>query len=61
MTPAIVETNEHIDEMHEETFAPILYVMPFTDLKEAVSLQNSVNKVLVVQYLPMMSENQNFS
>ena len=46
VTPAIVETNEHIDEMHEETFAPILYVMPFTDLKEAVSLQNSVKQGL---------------
>ena len=42
VTPAIVETNEHIDEMHEETFAPILYVMPFTELKDAVNLQNSV-------------------
>ena len=46
VTPAIVEANEHIDEMHEETFAPILYVMPFTDLKEAVGLQNSVKQGL---------------
>ena len=44
--PAIVETKEHIDEMHEETFAPILYVMPFTDLKEAIYLQNSVKQGL---------------
>ena len=46
VTPAIIETNEHIEEMHEETFAPILYVMPFNDLKEAVSLQNSVKQGL---------------
>ncbi|MDA9730831.1 aldehyde dehydrogenase family protein [Gammaproteobacteria bacterium] len=46
VTPAIVETNEHIDEMHEETFAPILYVMPFTELKDAVNLQNSVKQGL---------------
>ena len=46
VTPAIVEANEHIDEMLEETFAPILYVMPFTDLKEAVGLQNSVKQGL---------------
>ena len=46
VTPAIVETEEHIDEMHEETFAPILYVMPFTELKDAVNLQNSVKQGL---------------
>ena len=46
VTPAIIETNEHIEEMDEETFAPILYIMPFTDLKEAVSLQNSVRQGL---------------
>ena len=46
VTPAIVETNEHIDEMHEETFAPILYVMPFTELKDAINLQNSVKQGL---------------
>lgn len=46
VTPAIIETNEHIEEMHEETFAPILYVMAFNNLKEAVSLQNSVKQGL---------------
>jgi len=44
--PAIVETSEHIAEMHEETFAPILYVMPFSNLKEAIALQNSVKQGL---------------
>jgi aldehyde dehydrogenase (NAD+) len=32
--------------MNEETFAPILYVMPFTDLREAIALQNSVKQGL---------------
>ena len=46
VTPALVEVKEHIEEMNDETFAPILYVMPFTDLKEAINLQNSVRQGL---------------
>jgi aldehyde dehydrogenase (NAD+) len=46
VTPALVEVNEHVEEMNEETFAPILYVMPFTDLREAIALQNSVKQGL---------------
>ena len=46
VTPALVEVAEHIDEMNEETFAPILYVMPFTELKDAITLQNSVKQGL---------------
>jgi aldehyde dehydrogenase (NAD+) len=46
VTPALVEVTEHIDEMNEETFAPILYVMPFTKLKDAIALQNSVKQGL---------------
>ena len=44
--PALVEVTEHIEEMNEETFAPILYVMPFNNLKEAIDLQNSVKQGL---------------
>ena len=44
--PALVEVTEHIEEMNEETFAPILYVMPFDNLKEAIDLQNSVKQGL---------------
>ena len=44
--PAIVEVKEHIEEMNEETFAPILYIMPFDNLKEAINLQNSVKQGL---------------
>ena len=44
--PALVEVTEHIEEMNEETFAPILYAMPFDNLKEAIDLQNSVKQGL---------------
>ncbi len=44
--PALVEVAEHIEEMNEETFAPILYAMPFDNLKEAIDLQNSVKQGL---------------
>ena len=44
--PALVEVDKHIDEMNEETFAPILYVMPYSDLREAIKLQNSVKQGL---------------
>ena len=44
--PALVEVIEHIEEMNEETFAPILYAMPFDNLKEAIDLQNSVKQGL---------------
>ena len=44
--PALVEVDQHIDQMFEETFAPILYVMPYSDLREAIKLQNSVKQGL---------------
>ena len=46
VTPAMVETNEHIEEMNDETFAPILYVMPYSNLRDAIELQNSVKQGL---------------
>ena len=36
--PAIVEVDSHIDEMKDETFAPILFVMPFKKLTDAIEL-----------------------
>ena len=44
--PAIVEVDSHIDEMKDETFAPILFVMPFKKLTDAIELQNSVKQGL---------------
>ncbi len=40
--PAIVEMREQTDIVRRETFAPILYVMRYTDLDTAIALQNDV-------------------
>jgi aldehyde dehydrogenase (NAD+) len=44
--PAIVEVDKIEDEMLAETFAPILYVKKFTDLKDAIYMQNNVKQGL---------------
>jgi aldehyde dehydrogenase (NAD+) len=40
--PALVEMNGPHPCMREETFAPILYVIKYTDLREAIAIQNDV-------------------
>jgi aldehyde dehydrogenase (NAD+) len=40
--PALVEMPSQSDIVREETFAPILYVMRYKDLAEAIRLQNDV-------------------
>jgi aldehyde dehydrogenase (NAD+) len=40
--PAIVEMSAHTNIVKEETFAPILYVLPYETLDEAIALQNDV-------------------
>jgi aldehyde dehydrogenase (NAD+) len=40
--PAIVKAENHWPIVQRETFAPILYVMSFTVLDEAIALQNAV-------------------
>ena len=40
--PAIVELPEQTDLVREETFAPILYVLPYRDLEQAIRLHNDV-------------------
>jgi aldehyde dehydrogenase (NAD+) len=40
--PAIVEMAEHSGPCLRETFAPILYVFRYTDLEQAIAMQNSV-------------------
>ncbi len=42
VTPAIVEMPAQTAIVREETFAPILYVMGYTDFAEAVAMQNAV-------------------
>jgi aldehyde dehydrogenase (NAD+) len=38
----VCDVNNHWDIVQEETFAPILYVMPYHSLDEAIALQNNV-------------------
>lgn len=40
--PAIVKAENHWPIVQRETFAPILYVMPFKELDDAIALQNAV-------------------
>ncbi|MEO1015241.1 MAG: aldehyde dehydrogenase family protein [Pseudomonadota bacterium] len=40
--PALVEMSEQKGPMLDETFAPILYCLPYTELDEAITLQNAV-------------------
>lgn len=40
--PALVAIEPHAAIVQEETFAPILYIMSFTDLEEAIRIQNDV-------------------
>jgi aldehyde dehydrogenase (NAD+) len=40
--PAVVRLSKQTDIVRTETFAPILYVMPYRDLDEAIAIQNDV-------------------
>jgi aldehyde dehydrogenase (NAD+) len=44
--PALVEMPEQAEVVRRETFAPILYVMRYTELREAIALQNDVTQGL---------------
>ena len=40
--PCIVEVEAHFKIVEQETFAPILYIMRYRELEEAIAIQNSV-------------------
>jgi aldehyde dehydrogenase (NAD+) len=40
--PSLVVADGPLDVAQRETFAPILYVIPFSDLEEAIHIQNDV-------------------
>ena len=40
--PTIVKAENHWPIVQRETFAPILYVMPFKALDDAIAMQNAV-------------------
>ena len=44
--PAIVEIAPTAAIVQQETFAPILYIMPYSTLEEAIEIQNSVSQGL---------------
>jgi aldehyde dehydrogenase (NAD+) len=44
--PAICEVENHYEIVQDETFAPILYLMKYNDLDEAISLHNGVRQGL---------------
>lgn len=44
--PCIAEVKNHYDIVQEETFAPIVYLMSFNTLDEAIAMQNDVRQGL---------------
>ena len=40
--PAILEVESHYPIVAQETFAPLLYIMKYSQIEEAISIQNSV-------------------
>lgn len=40
--PCIIEAENHFEIVQEETFAPILYVMKYSTIEQAIELQNGV-------------------
>jgi aldehyde dehydrogenase (NAD+) len=44
--PVIIEAKNHFQIVQDETFAPILYIMKYTELEEAVEMQNGVKQGL---------------
>ena len=44
--PVIIEAENHFEIVQDETFAPILYIMKYSTLEEAIDLQNGVRQGL---------------
>ena len=44
--PVIIEVENHFEIVQDETFAPILYIMKYSTLEEAIELQNGVKQGL---------------
>lgn len=42
VVPAIVEAENHYESVQEETFAPILYLLKYSTLEEAIAIHNDV-------------------
>ena len=44
--PVIIEAQNNFDIVQEETFAPILYVMKYSEFENAIKMQNNVKQGL---------------
>ena len=44
--PVIIEAENHFEIVQDETFAPILYIMKYSNLDEAIGMQNGVKQGL---------------
>ena len=44
--PVIIEAENHYSIVQDETFAPILYIMKYSELEEAIEMQNGVKQGL---------------
>jgi len=44
--PTLAEAHNHFEIVQEETFAPILYAMPYETLEQAIAMQNDVKQGL---------------
>ena len=44
--PTLIQMPKQVDIVCEETFAPILYILPYTTLEEAIALHNGVQQGL---------------
>jgi aldehyde dehydrogenase (NAD+) len=42
VTPCIAEVENHYEVVQEETFAPLLYLIKYRELEEAIAIQNNV-------------------
>ena len=48
--PVIIEAENHFEIVQEETFAPILYLMKYSTLDEAIEMQNGVKQSFFCNY-----------
>lgn len=46
VSPCIITSEQHLPVMTEETFAPVLFVMPYDDINRAIDRANSVQQGL---------------
>ena len=46
VNPVIIEAENHYKIVQEETFAPILYLIRYSEIEEAIEMQNGVNQGL---------------